>query len=84
MSEVLISAKDLDSMSVGDVVIIDTRNPDAYAAGHIPGAVNLHEIFTFLATSTPDGIAELKAKFADSFGKPACRAKRRRCSTSSL
>jgi predicted sulfurtransferase len=24
-----------------DVVIVDTRNPDAYAAGHIPGAMLL-------------------------------------------
>ena len=40
MSDVLISAKDLEAMSSGDVVIIDTRNPDAYAAGHIPGAIN--------------------------------------------
>jgi thiosulfate/3-mercaptopyruvate sulfurtransferase len=50
-------------------VIIDTRSPDAYAAGHIPGAVNVHEIFTYLATSTPEGIEELKSKFADAFGK---------------
>ena len=48
--------------------IIDTRNPDAYAAGHIPGAVNVHDIFTYLATSTPEGMAELKTKFADAFG----------------
>ncbi len=49
-------------------VVIDTRNPDAYAAGHLPGAVNVHEIFTYLATSTPEGIQELKTKFADAFG----------------
>jgi Rhodanese-like domain. len=34
--------------------VIDTRNPDAYAAGHLPNAVNVHEIFTYLATSTPE------------------------------
>jgi thiosulfate/3-mercaptopyruvate sulfurtransferase len=50
------------------VVIIDTRNPDAYAAGHIPGAVNIHDIFTYLATSTPEGMAELTGKFAKAFG----------------
>src|SRR5204863_752877 len=49
-------------------VIIDTRNPEAYDAGHLPGAVNVHEIFTYLATSTPEGIQELKTKFADAFG----------------
>jgi thiosulfate/3-mercaptopyruvate sulfurtransferase len=31
--------------------------------------VNVHEIFTYLATSTPEGIHELKTKFADAFGK---------------
>jgi thiosulfate/3-mercaptopyruvate sulfurtransferase len=49
-------------------VIIDTRAPEAYAAGHIPGAVNLHDIFTFLATSTKEGLQELRGKFADAFG----------------
>ena len=69
MAEILISADELvASMKSEPCVIIDTRNPDAYAAGHIPGAVNLHEIFTFLATSTPEGMAELKKKFADAFG----------------
>jgi thiosulfate/3-mercaptopyruvate sulfurtransferase len=67
---VLISPTELsDLMGAAPTVVIDTRSPDAYAAGHIPGAVNLHEIFTYLATSTPEGFAELKAKFADAFGK---------------
>ena len=70
ISAVLITPAELsDAMATEPMVIIDTRNPDSYAAGHIPGAVNLHEIFTFLATSTPEGFAELKAKFADAFGK---------------
>ncbi|MDP2355961.1 MAG: sulfurtransferase [Beijerinckiaceae bacterium] len=69
MSEVLVSAAELSEMSkTSPIVIIDTRNPDAYAAGHIPGAVNMHEIFTYLATSTPEGIAEMKAKFSNAFG----------------
>src|SRR5579871_3649427 len=50
------------------VVIIDTRDPASYAAGHIPGAVNVHDIFTYLATSTPEGMKELTSKFADAFG----------------
>ena len=49
-------------------VVIDTRAPAAYEAGHIAGAVNLHEIFTYLATSTPEGMAELRQKFAAAFG----------------
>src|SRR5260370_42595639 len=70
MTDVLISAGELADLSSREsCVIIDTRNPDAYGAGHIPNAVNVHEIFTFLATSTPEGIHELKTKFADAFGK---------------
>jgi thiosulfate/3-mercaptopyruvate sulfurtransferase len=70
MTEVLIAAADLaNSMKSNPTVVIDTRSPDAYAAGHIPGAFNVHEIFTYLATSTPEGMSELKQKFADAFAK---------------
>ena len=40
----------------GHTVTIDTRSPEEYAAGHIPGAVNIREIFTYLATSDPAGL----------------------------
>ncbi|MDP2166024.1 MAG: rhodanese-like domain-containing protein [Hydrogenophaga sp.] len=50
------------------VVVIDTRDADTFAAGHIPGAVNLREVFTFLATSTAEGLNELKATFAQALG----------------
>jgi len=69
MTAALITAEDLKTMMASEpVVVIDTRNPDAYAAGHIPGAVNVHDIFTYLAPSTPEGMTELKTKFADAFG----------------
>ena len=69
MTAALITAEDLKTMMAREpVVVIDTRSPDAYAAGHIPGAVNVHDIFTYLATSAPEGMAELKTKFADAFG----------------
>ena len=67
--KVLVSPADLAAMqTAGGVVVIDTRAPEAYAAGHIPGAVNIHDIFTYLATSTPEGLAELRGKFAAAFG----------------
>src|ERR1700710_772852 len=69
MTDVLISAGELtEFLKKEPCVVIDTRNPDAYGAGHLPNAVNVHEIFTYLATSTPEGMAELKTKFADAFG----------------
>lgn len=71
--KVLISPAELSDMLVpgtvpAGIVVIDTRAPEAYAAGHIPGAVNIHNIFTYLATSTPEGMAELRGLFADAFG----------------
>ncbi|MCB1800301.1 MAG: sulfurtransferase [Gammaproteobacteria bacterium] len=66
---ILISPAHLKQMSESlPTVIIDTRAPDAYAAGHIPGAVNIHDIFTFLATSSKEGLEELRGKFAAAFG----------------
>ncbi|KNZ33085.1 MAG: thiosulfate sulfurtransferase [Methylibium sp. NZG] len=66
---VLISPTELSALAQSEpVVVIDTRDADTYAAGHIPGAVNLREIFTFLATSTAEGLTELKGTFAKHFG----------------
>ena len=66
---ILISPAHLKQMSESlPTVIIDTRAPDAYAAGHIPGAVNIHDIFTFLATSSKQGLEEMRGKFAEAFG----------------
>ncbi|WP_417350174.1 sulfurtransferase [Ferrimonas sp.] len=68
-STVLLNPQDLETLIEREkVVIIDTRNPESYATGHIPGAVNVHDIFTFLAKSTAEGIGELKEKFAATFG----------------
>jgi len=52
----------------GNVIPIDTRDPESYQCGHIPGAVNAHDIFTYLATTTPEGQHELQNKFAAIFG----------------
>jgi thiosulfate/3-mercaptopyruvate sulfurtransferase len=68
-SQVLITPEELSALMASEpVVLIDTRDPKNYAAGHIPNAVNIHDIFTYLATSTPEGMEELKGKFADAFG----------------
>ena len=69
MTPVLISPAELQALIGAEpMVIIDTRDADAYAAGHIPGAVNLREIFTYLATSTAEGLQALKATFGQHFG----------------
>ena len=67
--KILISPAELTSlMETGKIVVIDTRSPENYAAGHIEGAVNMFDIFTYLAMSTKEGMAELKEKFTSAFG----------------
>jgi thiosulfate/3-mercaptopyruvate sulfurtransferase len=70
MSEkVLVTPAELSAMLTSPgTVVIDTRDPDAYAAGHLPSAVNIRDIFTYLAMSTPDGVAAMRDKFAEIFG----------------
>lgn len=68
-NSLLINAAHLEQMIASDkTVVIDTRSPEAFSLGHLPNAVNIHDIFTFLASSTPEGVNELKSKFADMFG----------------
>ena len=50
------------------IVVIDTRDPEDYAVSHIPGAVNIREIFTYLGTSTPEGLESLQKLFAELLG----------------
>ena len=41
MTDVLITAGELaEFLTKEPCVVIDTRNPEAYGAGHLPGAVN--------------------------------------------
>ena len=66
---VLLSPAELAALQAQEpVLVIDTRDAEAYAQGHIEGAVTLREIFTFLATSSPDGLAELRDTFAAHLG----------------
>jgi thiosulfate/3-mercaptopyruvate sulfurtransferase len=67
--KVLVTPAELSELVTTEpVVIIDTRDPATYAAGHLPSAVNVHDIFTYLATSTPEGVAAMREKFAGIFG----------------
>ncbi|MDN4575697.1 sulfurtransferase [Pandoraea cepalis] len=73
---VLISPDELTRLiQSGPVVLIDTRDAASFAEAHLPGAVNIHEIFTYLATSTPEGLAVLREKFTDAFAKAGLSGK---------
>ena len=49
------------------VKFVDVRAPEEYSKGHIPDAVNIPEIFTYLATSDPQGVEKLKTTFEGLF-----------------
>ncbi|GAB4432300.1 MAG: sulfurtransferase [Anaerolineae bacterium] len=52
-----------------DVVLVDVRSPDYYRDGHIPGAVNIPELFTYLAESSPEGLAAFHREFEGHFSR---------------
>jgi len=66
---VLVSPAELIDMSKSVAIVsIDTRDAASYAEAHLAGAVNIHEIFTYLATSTGDGLTALHENFTRAFG----------------
>lgn len=54
-------------LSTGKVVLIDVRDRKDFEAGHLPGAVNMPDIFTYLAETTPEGLKTLQDTFASLF-----------------
>src|ERR1700730_12689182 len=72
----LIEAPELfERMQTEPVVIIDTRAPEDYSISHIPGAVNIREIFSYLSTSTPEGLAAMHDTFVDLLSKAGLSGK---------
>jgi len=53
----------------GSALLVDIRDQDTFIEGHIPGAVNLPEIFSFLSESSQEGLAALRDTFAASFSR---------------
>lgn len=45
------------------VRFIDIRDPRRFDAGHVPGASNIIEFFTYLATSSPQGVEHMTRTF---------------------
>ena len=50
-------------------VLIDVRDAGDYAQGHIPGAVNIPEMFTTLSMTTSEGLQELENRLGPLFRK---------------
>ncbi len=69
MSEkILYSPKELSDLNdKKEVVIIDVRDPLLYKEGHIEGAFNIHEVFTYLSKSSLEELEKLRNFFYDKF-----------------
>lgn len=67
-TQILYSAQEAQSLLAADkAVLIDIRDAETYAQGHIPGAVNTPDVFFFLAETSEEGLAELQQKFSQQF-----------------
>ena len=55
------------------VTLVDVRNAEDFAKGHIPGAVNIPEMFTTLSMTTEDGLQEMQDIFIPLFRKAGIR-----------
>ena len=53
----------------GKAVIIDVRDAEEYAEDHIPGAVNIPDIFYELSMTTKDGLRKMTTKFKKLFSE---------------
>jgi len=68
-SEYLTSVAELaELLNRKDIVLIDTREPEDYIVEHIPGAINIYEIFSYLAAEENGGYASMRAVFSKLFG----------------
>jgi thiosulfate/3-mercaptopyruvate sulfurtransferase len=52
-----------------DVIFVDVRDANTYAEGHIPGAVNLPELFYTLSMTTAQGLQEMESTLVPLFKK---------------
>lgn len=64
----LISAdKAYEEFQKNSAVFVDIRDPNDFANVHIPDARNINEIFTYLSTSTEEGIKDIVSTFENLF-----------------
>lgn len=62
--QMLIRVEELDVlMRQGDIFLIDTREPQVYQKGHIPGAVNIHDFFLYISLPENGGHPALVEHF---------------------
>jgi thiosulfate/3-mercaptopyruvate sulfurtransferase len=58
----------LNSTENQDRLIIDARSPEAYAAGHVPGAISVSTYDYFVPNTKPEGMNAFAADIANLYG----------------
>lgn len=58
----------LRALPMGGIQLLDTRSEVEYWCGHLPGARNLRDIFTYLCTLENGGTTALLTHFAEALG----------------
>jgi thiosulfate/3-mercaptopyruvate sulfurtransferase len=67
-AEVLYSPEHVRALiSQNDALLIDVRAEEDFAKEHIPGAVNMPDIFTYLAETSEEGLRKLQQTFSTLF-----------------
>jgi len=62
--------------------LIDTRDPATYRGRPPAGRRHIHDIFTYLAMSTPEGVAAMRRSSRESSARRASRGAKPRSSMS--
>jgi len=59
----------MDLYKKGQALFIDVRDKCDYQAGHLPGAVNIPELFYTLSMTTPEGLEEMESTLVPLFSR---------------
>jgi thiosulfate/3-mercaptopyruvate sulfurtransferase len=69
-NKILYTPKEAQKLaSEGKAIIIDVRDAEDYAEDHIPGAVNIPDMFYELSMTTKEGLNEMTSKFKRLFSE---------------
>lgn len=63
------------TQSNNSLILIDTRSEAEYRKGHLPNAIHMPAIFSYLSSSTSEGMKQLEKTFIDLFGKAGLSGK---------
>ena len=62
-----------EKLTSGAATLVDVRDAETFAKGHVPDAVNIPEMFTTLSMTTPEGLQEMQDIFIPLFRNAGIR-----------